>query len=121
MTEITRILEFDRDLKKLLKKYPSLHADMDVFITALSFIRQNEIRGTVRIANLGETYAKYPVYKVKSFRCMSLKGQGSKSGMRVIFYDDIAADKITLIQIYHKSTTENHDVARILEFLESLS
>ncbi len=121
MTEITSISEFDRDLKKLVKKYPSLNEDMDVFITALSFIRQNEIRGTVRIADIGETYAKYPVYKVRSFRCKSLKGQGSKSGMRVIFYDDVAADRITLIQIYHKSTTENHDVVRILKFLDSIS
>lgn len=120
MTEIARISEFDRDLKKLMKKYPSLNEDMEVFIKALSCIRQNNIPGIVRIANIGQEYERYPVYKVRSFRCRSLTGSGSKSGMRVVFYDDVSADKIILIQIYHKSATENHDRARILNFLDSI-
>lgn len=120
MTEIKQTPEFEKDLKKLGKKYSSLDQDIVVFLKAIRVIRLNEIRGTVRIANLGNRYEKYPVYKVKSFRCTALKGQGSKSGIRVIYYDDVVTDEITLIQIYHKSTQENHDTDRILRFLDML-
>lgn len=120
MTEISALPTFEKDVKKLAKKYPSLPSDLQLFLKALRMIRFSEIRGTVRIANLGEVYAKYPVYKVRSFRCVSLRGQGANSGIRVIYYDDEAADMVTLIQMYHKSTDENHDVQRICQFLDSL-
>lgn len=120
MTEIKQTHEFEKDLKKLCKKYSTLDKDMDIFRKAVRVVRFNEIRGTVRIANLGRKYEKYPVYKVKSFRCVALKGQGSNSGIRVIYYDDIAADEVTLIQIYHKSTQETHNVDRIVQYLDSL-
>ena len=51
MTEIKQIPEFEKDLKKLGKKYSSLDQDIVVFLKAIRVIRLNEIRGTVRIAN----------------------------------------------------------------------
>lgn len=120
MTEIVRTKEFSRDLKKLKKKYNSLDDDMEVFEKALKCFSQNPIREMVRIADLGEKYAKYPIYKVRSFRCRALQGKGSRCGMRVIFHQDDAQDKIFLIQIYHKSTMENYDKTRILQYLDAL-
>ena len=121
MTEIVRTEEFSRDLKKLKKKYNSLDDDMKVFEKALKCFSQNPIPETVRIAGLGEKYAKYPIYKVKSFRCRALQGKGSRSGMRIIFHLDEAQDKVFLIQIYHKSTTKNHDIRRILLHLREVA
>ncbi len=121
MTKVIFSHEFEKDLKKLMKKYASLEKDMDLFVKVLRVVRENEIRGTVRIANLGENYKAYPVFKVKSFRCASLRGQGSKSGIRVIYYDNVHDDIITLLQIYHKSTTENHDEKRIKAYLDRIS
>lgn len=123
MTEIVRTEKFSSDLKKLKKEYDYLDNDMEVFETALKCSSSNPICGSVRsvrIADLGEKYEKYPIYKAKSFRCRALHGKGSRSGMRIIFHQDKDQDKIFLIQIYHKSTTENHDKTRILQYLDAL-
>lgn len=120
MTEIVRTEKFSCDLKKLKKKYNSLDDDMKVFETALKCSSPNLICGCVRIADLGKKYAKYHIYKAKYFRCRTLQGKGSRSGMRIIFHHDKDQDKIFLIQIYHKSTTENHDKTRILQYLDDL-
>lgn len=120
MTEIKTIPAFDKDIKRLAKKYSSIESDVERLAIALSVVRQNEIRGTVRIANPGAAYDRYPVYKIRSFRCVALKGKGSNSGIRVIYYDDESADCVTLIEIYCKSQQENHTVKRICDFLDSL-
>ncbi len=120
MTKIIHTDGFDRDLKKLAKKYNSLFDDISIFEVALSTVRKEPLSDTPRISNLGAKYEKYPVYKVKAFRCRALKGKGSKSGFRIIYYDDVKSDVIHLIQMYHKSTTEMHDSVRITEFLDGL-
>ena len=120
MTEIIHTDGFDRDLKKLAKKYNSLFDDISVFEMALSTVRQIPLRDTPRISDLGAKYEKCPVYKVKVFRCRALKGKGSKSGFRIIYYDDVKSDVIHLIQMYHKSTTEMHDSVRITEYLDQI-
>ena len=121
MTKIVCTKEFKHDMKKLQKKYPSLPDDMVCFTKALSFIRENKIPETMPVAGLGKEYQKYHIYKVKSFRCQSLRGKGCRSGIRVIFFYDVAADEIVLIEMYSKSTTENHDNERIKKYLDSIS
>jgi len=44
----------------------------------------NHLPGTFRISGLGEE-VKVPIYKLKHFRCKSLKRKGSRSGIRVIY------------------------------------
>jgi mRNA-degrading endonuclease RelE of RelBE toxin-antitoxin system len=53
------------------------------------------------------------IYKAKKFACKSNKGKGVKSGIRVIYAHDIENDSIDLIEIYHKSGTENENKERI--------
>ena len=79
MTELLALPEFDKDVKKISKKYQSLHDDLDRLYKALKLIRLNDIRGTVRISDLGEIYKDYPVYKLKSFRCASLHHKRSSA------------------------------------------
>ncbi len=119
MTKIIHTDEFDRDLKKLAKKYKSLFDDIAVLEKALSTVRIEPIRDTPRISNLGVKYENYPVYKVRSFRCRMIN-KGLRSGFRIIYYDDIKSDTIHLIQMYYKSTTENEDSERIKKFLDRL-
>ena len=120
MTELLALPEFDKDVKKISKKYQSLHDDLDRLYKALKLIRLNDIRGTVRISDLGEIYKDYPVYKLKSFRCASLHHKGANSGIRVIYYDDEDNDEITLIELYCKSQQENETRSRIYRFLDDL-
>ncbi len=115
MIEIVSLPQFEKDLKKLNKKYNTLGDDLDRFLKALVTILPGNLPDTHRIP-LGEDYVEDPIFKVKSFRCKCL-GNGSRSGIRVIYGYHPEKDIVTLIQIYHKSQTENHDEARIIDFL----
>ena len=119
MTEIVIIPEFDTDLKKIRKKYRSIDDDLKLFLTALKPTLPDTLPHTVRIPSLGEDFSGDPVYRVRAFRCQSLKGCGSRSGIRVIYGYHPEKDVVTLIQIYHKSKTENHDHSRIIGFLKN--
>jgi len=118
MTEFSRLSEFDHDMKKLSKDFRSLEDDLDNFKTALSARIPDGLPGIVRIANLGIDVSD-PVFKVRKFRCQSLKGRGSNSGLRVIYAFDSATDSITFIEIYFKGKQENEDRERILRYMKS--
>ena len=115
--EIVYLDEFKKDFKRLKKKFPSLSKDLEVFINAqLKLFHKLNIdnKGIVRISGLGIEYPK--IYKVKKFACRSLKGTGSRSGIRIIYayYSDM--DKIEFIEIYYKGDKENEDRERINSF-----
>ena len=118
MTEIETIPDFERDLNKLKKKYRSIESDVERFKTALLHTLPKQLPQTFRIP-LGEEFSDDPIYKVKAFRCQSLNGCGSRSGIRVIYGYHPKKDVVTLIQIYHKKQSENHDEARIKEYLKN--
>ncbi|MBI4432560.1 MAG: hypothetical protein HY592_03655 [Candidatus Omnitrophica bacterium] len=113
-SEVIECPEFQRDLKKLLKKYLSLREDLKTFQnTALKAVHKlgQENVGIVQIPALGFEYPK--VYKAKKFACKSLKGKGAASGIRVIYAHYPDEDKILLIEIYFKADQENEDKERI--------
>ena len=115
--------EFEKDLRKLTKKYQSLPEDLDTFLKALTANLPDSLPGTFRIPGLGSRVT-IPVYKVKHFRCKALQGKGSRSGIRVIYAHqktEGADDRVLLIEIYCKSNKENEDRARILRYLENKS
>ena len=112
---INRLPEFSKDLKKLLKRFPTINDDLDNFIrTQLKLYHKLHVDngGIFRVSDLGIDYP--PVYKVKKFACRSLKGRGVNSGIRIIYcyYED--RDMIEFIEIYFKGDKENEDRNRIL-------
>jgi len=97
--------EFQKDLKNLLKKYRTLNDDLDVVKKVLEVMPDERPPFSFRIENLGlETC----IIKVKKIACRALKGRGVQSG----FPDE---QKITFIELYHKSQKENEDRDRITE------
>ena len=118
MTEFSRLSEFDHDMKKLSKDFRSLEDDLENFKTALSARIPAGLPGIVRIANHGIDVSD-PVFKVRKFRCQSLKGRGSNSGLRVIYAFDPASDSIVFIEIYFKGKQANEDRERILRYMKS--
>jgi mRNA-degrading endonuclease RelE of RelBE toxin-antitoxin system len=116
MTEFLQVDEFKKDLEKLNKKYKSLNNDLKSnFCEVLDLELPNHLPGTFRISGLGEE-VKVPIYKLKHFRCKSLKGKGSRSGIRVIYAYQQDKDKVTMIEMYHKSKQENENRERILKY-----
>jgi len=113
--EISRLPEFERDLKKLGKRFRTLEKDLDFFIrTQLILYHKLKIDNRVifLIANLKIDNPK--VYKVKKFACRSLKGKGAHSGIRIIYAYFEEQDKIELVEIYYKGDKENEDRQRIM-------
>ncbi len=113
--EIIRLPEFERDMKKLIKRFRSLEDDLDNFIkTELRLFHRLRIdnKGVVQIAGLGIQGPK--VYKARKFACRALKGKGVHSGIRVIYAYLEEDDLIEFIEIYYKGDKESEDRERII-------
>ncbi|MCK9402301.1 MAG: hypothetical protein M0Q26_02780 [Chitinophagaceae bacterium] len=105
------LVEFNKDLKSLLKKYRTLNEDLEVVKKVLEVTPQERPPFSFRIDNLGlETC----VIKVKKIACKALKGRGVNSGLRLIYAHFEAEQKIIFIELYHKNDKENEDKQRIL-------
>ncbi len=113
--EITRLPEFERDMKRLLKRFRSLEDDLDNFIKIeLKLFHKLGIdnRGIVQMAGLGMRAPR--IYKGRKFACRSLKGKGAQTGIRVIYAYFEESNTIELVEIYYKGDKENEDRERIL-------
>lgn len=114
---ITRLTEFEKDLKKLSKKFCTLESDLNNFIkTQLQLYHKLKMdnKGIFEISGFGFDYPK--IYKAKKFACKSLKGTGSRSGIRVIYAYYEKEDKIEFIEIYYKGDKKNEDRERIVKY-----
>ncbi len=105
------LIEFQKDLKNLLKKYRTLYDDLNVVKQVLTTAPDARPPFSFRIDNLGlETC----VIKVKKIACKAIKGRGVNSGLRLFYAHFEAEQKITFIELYHKNDKENEDRERII-------
>jgi len=98
--------EFEKALKRLNKKYPSLKADFFAFLEELE---KNPMMGDEIFPNCR-----------KARIAIKSKGKGKSGGGRIIFYFEIVADKIILLYIYDKSEMENVQTAFIEQILYAI-
>ena len=121
--EIKSTPEFDKELKKLRKKYKTLNDDLEIFLNTqiyLYHIKNIDNKGVFNLSNIG--IAEPKTYKAKKFSCRSLSGTGSRSGIRVIYSYQKRKnkkDKIILIEIYYKGDKKNEDRDRIKKYFKS--
>jgi mRNA-degrading endonuclease RelE of RelBE toxin-antitoxin system len=114
-SEIDYLPEFEKDFKRLSKKFRTLEEDFKTFInTQLNLFHKKGIdnKGVVPISGIGIPNPK--IYKARKFACRSLKGRGVDSGIRVIYAYWEEEDKLEFIEIYFKGDKENEDRDRIL-------
>ena len=115
--EISHVPEFEKDLKKLVKRFSSLEEDLETFIkVAMNIFHKQKIdSGAIfHISDLGLHSPK--IYKAKKFACKALKGKGAQSRLRVIYAYNEAEDKIEFIELYYKGDKGNEDRERILKY-----
>ena len=115
--EVSRLPEFEKDIKKLLKRFKTLEDDLKIFIkNELNLYHKLKIdnKGIFQVPGLKTEIPK--IYKAKKFACRSLKGKGVQSGIRVIYAHFEEKDKIELIEIYYKGDKENEDRERISRY-----
>ena len=118
--EVSRLPEFEKDIKKLLKRFKTLEDDLEIFIkNELNLYHKLKIdnKGVSQVPGLKIEIPK--IYKAKKFACRSLKGKGVQSGIRIIYAYFEEKDKIEFIEIYYKGDKENEDKERILLYYAS--
>lgn len=110
--KVEELEEYKKDLKKLSKKYRTLHEDMAVVKKVLDVNPKERPPFSYGLDNLEiETC----VIKVKKIASKSFKGKGVNSGFRLIYSHFENDDKIVLIELYHKTQKDNEDRERIIQ------
>jgi len=116
--EISRLAEFEEDIRRLSKKFKTIGEDLEIFIEKQLFLYhklKTDNGGIFRITGLPE--GTPAVYKAKKFACRSLKGKGVQSGIRIIYAYEEETDRVILIEAYYKGDKANEDRAKILRYL----
>lgn len=121
LPSVRRLPGFERDMRRLLKRYATLEEDLSTFTSA-----------TLRLLASGEyppePLGLFPVsgkevggrgfYVAEKFACRSLKGTGVNSGIRVVLQWLPETDEVCLVEIYHKNEKEVEDLERIRVILK---
>ena len=91
--KVKTIPKFDKDLKRLVKKYPSLKNE---FFELIQNLEQQPKQGTLIGNNC---------YKIRI--AIASKGKGKSGGARIITHLQITDTTVFLMSIYDKSEQEN--------------
>ena len=121
----SKIPEFERDFKRLGKKFKTLDKDFELMKKMLlepHFISGFPAPPKALVDIEGFCGEDYKSKKVRRFTCASLKGRGGNSGIRVIFvYENVSGKhNITFIEIYFKGEKENENRERLASFLKKI-
>lgn len=117
--EFSSLPEFDKELRRLLKKYRTLEEDLEVLKKILSISSHPNPPQTVRVSGLG--IDEPIIVKVKTFACKAMKGKGSRSGIRIIYAYFAEAQQIEFVEIFYKGSRENEDRSRIYQYYRGKS
>jgi len=109
MYSIKPISYFQRDIKKLLKKYPNIHKDCFALLDQLEkgFFEGDKLQGfdnKILKARVGSSDQK----------------KGKRGGFRVIYYVSATKKTIYLCSIYAKAKQKNIAQSKIEKILQSL-
>ncbi|HMO62896.1 MAG TPA: type II toxin-antitoxin system RelE/ParE family toxin [Ferruginibacter sp.] len=96
--------QFDKELKRIASKYPSLKSDFKIFLEEIA-------SGPIAGVALGNN-----CYKVRL--AISSKGKGKSGGARVIIFVVLVKKEILLLSIYDKSEKATISNAEILKRLK---
>lgn len=105
--KVLTIPPFDKQFKKLVKRYPSIKSEIASLITEL---KSQPNKGMF----LGND-----CYKIRM--AIASKGKGKSGGARVITYFAISEQSIFLLSIYDKSQQsdiEDKELLRLLDFVK---
>lgn len=111
--------KFEKNKKKLIKKYRSLDDDLKIL---KMIITTNHIPSGRKIDEFFEITNKsgyklsckeLQFWKIKKIACKSLKGKGGKTKLRIIYVFIEKESKIIFLEFYFKGSQENESRDRI--------
>ena len=100
---IKTLSKFDKNLKVLVKKYPSLKIE---FINLVKILKENPLQGT----QIGKN-----CYKIRI--AIASKGKGKSGGARIIIQVIVTEEIVYLLTIYDKSSKESISDKELNELL----
>lgn len=103
--KIYTIDNFDREVKNLVKKYPSIGTDLKHLLESLL---ENPFQGDA----LGKD-----CYKVRM--AISAKNKGKSGGARIITCVKVTNESITLLSVYDKSTQSDIENKFLIQLLKN--
>ena len=111
---------FQRQYKKLRKKFPTLDDDIEVAKkNAIEVFHLQDI-DNYSIKVMSKIPGKnLSICKLRKFACKSLKGRGSMSGIRLIYAFHTVTLTVTLIEIYYKQDQATEDQELIKAWIRS--
>lgn len=115
MIRFDTLAEFDKDLKRLVKRYRSLPDDLEVLKKVLCDRPGHHPPFSYRIEGLG---LRTVIIKVKKIACRSLKGKGVNSGLRLVYGWMEQEERMIFIELYHKSDQALENRERILAYFD---
>ena len=113
--EFHELSEFTKEIKKLSKKYKTLRDDLDIVKKVLTINPTERPPFSFRIDGLG---VENCIIKVKKIASKSFKGKGVNSGFRIVYAHFEKENKISFIEIYHKSNKNIEDKERIKKYFK---
>jgi len=113
--------EFDKDLKKLLKKFRTLETDIEkAKVNAIELYHLRKINNLSVFPIPGFSTETAAIYKIKKFSCQALKGRGVQSGIRIIYAYYPSTGTVEFIEMYYKADQSNENQQRIKDYLKQL-
>jgi hypothetical protein len=111
--------EFQKDFKKLLKRYISLKNDFELVKEAsIELYHIHKIDNISVFLIPGFCSENIKICKIKKFSCDALKNRGSKSGIRIIYAFHCFGMKVVFLEMYYKGNQEKEDFERIKAYLK---
>ena len=107
--------EFEKDLKRLLKRYISLNEDLIKIKSILEVYPNARPPFSFLIYNKSNTVS---IIKIKKIACLSLRGKGVNTGLRMIYNLNQESNTIELIELYHKNEKAIEDQKRFLHLIK---
>ncbi|WKZ30152.1 MAG: hypothetical protein QY314_00025 [Candidatus Dojkabacteria bacterium] len=114
--------EFDKEFKKLCKKYRTLPEDLaNLKKSSINLFHMSDFDNGGMFAIPGFCNKYLQSYKVKKFASRSFKTSGAYSGFRLIYIFLPKTGKVIFIEIYHKNEKENEDKVRLKTYFKELA
>lgn len=103
---VKTIPKFEKNLKRLVKKYPSLKEDFSTLVA--------ELKNNPRLGS----YIGNNCYKIRL--AISSKGKGKSGGARVITFIKVTIETVYLLSIYDKSERVNISARDLKTLLQNI-
>ncbi|MCX6565017.1 MAG: hypothetical protein NTW38_01100 [Candidatus Aminicenantes bacterium] len=111
--------EFQRDFKRLSKKYRTLDEDFELAKkAAIELYHIKGIRNNAVFPIPDFCGGPVQIFKLKKFACRSLFGKGVQSGIRITYAYNSVSNQVDFIEIYYKGEKSNEDRERIKAYLK---